>query len=75
MGMNCCSVAKRLKIRKFLGENENAIRIQLIAAMIAFVLLRIAAKLHAVTLPALRYPQAGKGGQAARSTRLLPDGL
>ena len=48
---------QHLKIRKFLGENENAIRIQLIAAMIAFVLLRIAAKLHAVTLPALRYAE------------------
>jgi IS4 transposase len=48
---------QHLKIRKFMGENENAIRLQLIAAMIAFVLLRIAAKLHAVTLPALRYAE------------------
>ena len=48
---------QHLKIRKFMGENENAIRLQLVAAMIAFVLLRIAAKLHAVTLPALRYAE------------------
>ena len=48
---------QHLKIRKFMGENENAIRLQLIAAMIAFVLLRMAAKLHAVMLPALRYAE------------------
>lgn len=48
---------QHLKIRKFMGENENAIRLQLVAAMIAFVLLRIAAKLHAVTLPPLRYAE------------------
>jgi putative transposase len=48
---------QHLEIGKFLGENENAIRLQLIAAMIAFVLLRIAANAHKVALPALRFAE------------------
>ena len=46
---------QHLKIRKFLGVNDNAIRLQLIAAMIAFALLRIAARTHGVTLSILRF--------------------
>jgi putative transposase len=48
-------IKQHLKIRKFLGTNANAIRLQLLAAMIAYVLLRIAARLHRVTLPILRF--------------------
>jgi putative transposase len=46
---------QNLKIRKFLGNNDNAIRLQLFAAMIAFALLRVAASLHKVRLPILRF--------------------
>ena len=48
---------QHLKIRKFLGKNENAIKLQLLAAMIAFVLLRIAAHVHGVILPPLRFAE------------------
>src|SRR5712672_148892 len=47
-------IKQHLDIRKFLGRNENAIRLQILAAMIAYVLLRIAARLHRLTMPALR---------------------
>jgi IS4 transposase len=47
-------IKQHLRIRKFLGRNENAIRLQILAAMIAYVLLRIAARLHRLTMPALR---------------------
>jgi IS4 transposase len=46
---------QHLKIRRFLGYSENAIRLQLIAAMIAFILMRIAAKLNQITMPMLRF--------------------
>jgi putative transposase len=46
---------QHLGIRKFLGNNDNAIRLQLIAAMIAYALLRIAAKAHCVKIPILRF--------------------
>lgn len=48
-------IKQHLKIRKFLGNNDNAVRAQLFAAMIAFALLRIAARAHRVTLPILRF--------------------
>lgn len=48
---------QHLKIRKFLGKNENAIKLQLLAAMIAFVLLRVAAHVHSVPLQALRFAE------------------
>ena len=46
-------VKQHLRIRKFLGNN-NAIRLQLLAAMIAYALLRIAATAHRITIPLLR---------------------
>ena len=46
---------QHLKIRKFLGNNDNAIRLQLIAAMIAYALVRIAAKVNRVQIPILRF--------------------
>ncbi len=45
---------QHLRIRAFIGNNENAIRLQIVAAMIAYALIRIAAKVHAVKLPVLR---------------------
>jgi putative transposase len=47
-------IKQHLRIRKFFGKNENAIRLQILAAMIAYLLLRIAARLHRILLPALR---------------------
>ena len=48
-------IKQHLRIRKFHGNNENAIRLQILAAMIAYLLLRIAARLHRIILPALRF--------------------
>jgi putative transposase len=48
-------IKQHLKIRKFLGNNDNAIRLQLFAAMIAYALLRIAARTRCVTIPILRF--------------------
>jgi len=50
-------IKQHLRIRKFLGNNENAIRLQILAAMIAYLLLRIAARLHGVVIPALRFAE------------------
>jgi putative transposase len=50
-------IKQHLMIRRFLGENENAVRLQLIAAMIAFVLLRIAAHRHDIELAHLRFSE------------------
>lgn len=47
-------IKQHLVIRKFLGNNENAIHLQILAAMIAYLLLRIAARLHGVKIPLLR---------------------
>jgi putative transposase len=47
-------IKQHLRNRKFIGNNENAIRLQILAAMIAYLLLRLAARRHVVTLPALR---------------------
>ena len=44
-GRSSCSSAgssRRLKIRHFLGTSENAVRIQIAVALIAFLLLRLA---------------------------------
>lgn len=50
-------IKQHLRIRKFLGNSENAIRLQILAAMIAYLLLRLAARLHRITLPALRFAE------------------
>lgn len=50
-------IKQHLKIKTFLGRSDNAIRLQITAAMIAFTLLRIAARLHRLTLPPLRLAQ------------------
>jgi IS4 transposase len=48
-------IKQHLKIRAFLGRSENAIRLQLYAAMIAYLLLRIAAHDCRSRLLALRF--------------------
>jgi putative transposase len=48
-------IKQHLKIRKFLANNDNAIRLQLFAAMIAYALLRIAARTHRIAIPILRF--------------------
>src|SRR6202790_1430588 len=48
-------IKQHLHIRKFLGNNDNAIRLQIFAAMIAYALLRIAARRHGVKISILRF--------------------
>ena len=50
-------IKQHLRLRKFLGNNENAIRLQILAAMIAYLLLHIAARLHRIVVPALRFAE------------------
>ena len=47
-------IKQHLDIRKFLGNNDNAIRLQVLAAMIAYLLLRIAARVNCITMLPLR---------------------
>ena len=47
-------IKQHLDIRKFLGNNDNAIRLQVLAAMIAYLLLRIAARANCITMLPLR---------------------
>ena len=47
-------IKQHLHIRKFIGINENAIRLQILAAMIAYLLLRLAARVNCIKMPALR---------------------
>ena len=47
-------IKQHLDIRKFLGSNDNAIRLQILAAMIAFLLLRIAARINCIKMLPLR---------------------
>lgn len=48
---------QHLKLRKFLGRSENSIRLQIIAAMIAYLLLRIAARHSRRQIPAIRFAE------------------
>jgi len=48
-------VKQTLKIRKFLGTNENAIRIQIAVALIAFLLLRLAHQAQKCTFSLLTF--------------------
>jgi putative transposase len=47
-------IKQHLDLRRFIGNTDNAIRLQILAAMIAYLLLRIAARINAVVMPALR---------------------
>jgi IS4 transposase len=48
-------IKQHLKIKTFLGRSENAVRLQIIAAMIAYLLLRIAAHRSRAGMRALRF--------------------
>jgi putative transposase len=50
-------IKQHLDIRKFLGTTDNAIRLQILAAMIAYLLLRIAARANRITMLPLRFAQ------------------
>jgi putative transposase len=50
-------IKQHLDIRKFLGTNDNAIRLQVLAAMIAYLLLRIAARANCIKIPILRFAE------------------
>jgi len=50
-------IKQHLRIRRFLGNNDNAIRLQLFAAMIVYVLLRIAAQACRIGMPILRFTE------------------
>jgi putative transposase len=47
-------IKQHLHIRKFLGNNGNAIRLQVLAAMIAYLLLRIAVRTNCIKILPLR---------------------
>ncbi len=46
---------KHLKLKKFRTRSENGVRLQLIAAMIAYLLLRLAARECRLVVPATRF--------------------
>jgi IS4 transposase len=50
-------IKQNLNIRKFIAFDESAVRLQILAAMIAFVLLAIARRRNAVTLSARRFAE------------------
>jgi putative transposase len=50
-------IKQHLNIRKFIGHNDNAIRLQIIAAMIAYLLLRIARRLNSLKMLDLRFAE------------------
>jgi putative transposase len=50
-------IKQHLDLRQFLGRNDNAVRLQLFAAMIAYLLLRIAARVHRITMLPIRFAE------------------
>lgn len=50
-------IKQHLDIRKFLGTNDNAIRLQILAAMIAYLLLRFAARVNRLAMLPLRFAE------------------
>jgi putative transposase len=50
-------IKQHLNLRKFMGKNDNAIRLQLIAAMIAYLLLRLAHRLNSLPMLHLRFAE------------------
>jgi putative transposase len=47
-------IKQHLKLKRFLGRNENAIRLQVIAAMIAYLLLRLVVRGSRLKMPVIR---------------------
>ena len=50
-------IKQHLNLRKFMGKNDNAIRLQILAAMIAYLLLRIARRLNSLKMQDLRFAE------------------
>lgn len=50
-------IKQHLNIRKFLGNSDNAVRLQIVAAMIAYLLLRIAARENRLKIPDIRFAE------------------
>src|SRR6266853_3192619 len=50
-------IKQHLNLRKFMGKNDNAIRLQIIAAMIAYLLLRLARRLSSLPMLQLRFAE------------------
>ena len=50
-------IKQHLNLRKFMAKNDNAIRLQILAAMIAYLLLRLAQRLNSSRMPDLRFAE------------------
>jgi len=50
-------IKQHLEIKKFLGRSQSAVCLQVIAAMIAYLLLRIAARESRIAMPAIRFAE------------------
>jgi putative transposase len=50
-------IKQHLNLRKLIGNNDNAIRLQIIAAMIAYLLLRLARRLNSMKMQDLRFAE------------------
>lgn len=50
-------IKQHLNLRKFMAKNDNAIRLQILAAMIAYLLLRLARRLNSLKMPDLRFAE------------------
>jgi putative transposase len=61
-------IKQHLKLRRFLGRSQNAIRLQVVAAMIAYLLLRIAARQSRTAIPAIRFADLITGCLFARKS-------
>lgn len=68
-------VKQNLKIRKFLGTSENAVRVQITVALIAFLLLKMAYAAIKPTYSFLAFTRLVQGSlmQRRRIDRLLPE--
>jgi putative transposase len=50
-------IKQHLNLRKFMARNDNAIRLQILAAMIAYLLLRLARRLNSLRMLDLRFAE------------------
>jgi putative transposase len=50
-------IKQHLNLRKFMAKNDNAIRLQILAAMIAYLLLRLARRLNSLRMLDLRFAE------------------
>jgi putative transposase len=68
-------IKQHLKLRKFLGRSENAVRLQILAAMIAYLLLRIAARESRLVMPAIRFAASSQHRCSSESRSPISTGL